>query len=42
MLSLQLHVGGFDTTFIITLLMHLVATIGLYVFALKKFKKQDL
>jgi hypothetical protein len=41
-LSLQLHVGSFDLAFIVTLLMHLSATIGLCFLALKKFKRQDL
>lgn len=41
-LSLQFHVGGFDTTYIITLSAHILGVIILYWLGLKKFKRQDL
>jgi ABC-type transport system involved in multi-copper enzyme maturation permease subunit len=41
-LSLQFHVGGFDTTYIITLSAHILGVIILYWLGLKIFKRQDL
>lgn len=41
-LSLQLHVGSFDTRFIITLLIHLLCTFILLLISLYQFNKRDI
>lgn len=40
--SLQLHVGTFDTVFIVSVVLHLVATALFFFFATRKFFKQDI
>lgn len=40
--SLQLHIGAFDTAFLISLVLHLAAAVALIVLSARKFAKQDL
>lgn len=41
LLSIQFHIGGFDWSFILSLLLHLASAVLLMLLCFRKFKKQD-